>query len=195
MGFTRAELLAFQDRTVDDLVGEDCKLLFVGINPGLWTAATGAHFARPGNRFYPALARAGIVDHVIDASRGMSDADRTLLLDRGVGITNVVPRATATAAELTVDELREGGRRLRERVRAIGPRVVAVAGITAYRSAFGRRDAVPGRQDETWDGAQLWVVPNPSGLNAHETVDTLAAAYRRAAVAAGVVNDLRSPPS
>ncbi|OUC77399.1 mismatch-specific DNA-glycosylase [Gordonia lacunae] len=194
MGFTRAELLAFQDRTVDDLVGEDCKLLFVGINPGLWTAATGAHFARPGNRFYPALARAGIVDHVIDASRGMSDA-RTLLLDRGVGITNVVPRATATAAELTVDELREGGRRLRERVRAIGPRVVAVAGITAYRSAFGRRDAVPGRQDETWDGAQLWVVPNPSGLNAHETVDTLAAAYRRAAVAAGVVNDLRSPPS
>lgn len=195
MGFTRAELLAFQDRTVDDLVGEDCKLLFVGINPGLWTAATGAHFARPGNRFYPALARAGIVDHVIDASQGMSDADRTLLLDRGVGITNVVPRATATAAELTVDELREGGRRLRERVRAIGPRVVAVAGITAYRSAFGRRDAVPGRQDETWDGAQLWVVPNPSGLNAHETVDTLAAAYRRAAVAAGVVNDLRSPPS
>ncbi|MFT4396974.1 mismatch-specific DNA-glycosylase [Gordonia lacunae] len=195
MGFTRAELLAFQDRTVDDLVGEDCKLLFVGINPGLWTAATGAHFARPGNRFYPALARAGIVDHVIDASRGMSDADRTLLLDRGVGITNVVPRATATAAELTVDELREGGRRLRERVRAIGPRVVAVAGITAYRSAFGRRDAVPGRQDETWDGAQFWVVPNPSGLNAHETVDTLAAAYRRAAVAAGVVNDLRSPPS
>lgn len=195
MGFTRAELHAFQDRTVDDLVGEDCKLLFVGINPGLWTAATGAHFARPGNRFYPALARAGIVDHVIDASRGMSDTDRTLLLDRGVGITNVVPRATATAAELTVDELREGGRRLRERVRAIGPRVVAVAGITAYRSAFGRRDAVPGRQDETWDGAQLWVVPNPSGLNAHETVDTLAAAYRRAAVAAGVVNDLRSPPS
>ncbi|MGW9265047.1 mismatch-specific DNA-glycosylase [Gordonia terrae] len=195
MGFTRAELLAFQDRTVDDLVGADCKLLFVGINPGLWTAATGAHFARPGNRFYPALARAGIVDHVIDASRGMSDADRTLLLDRGVGITNVVSRATATAAELTVDEFRDGGRRLRERVRVIGPRVVAVAGITAYRSAFGRRDAVAGRQYETWDGAQLWVVPNPSGLNAHETVDTLAAAYRRAAVAAGVVDDLRSPPS
>ncbi|MCG7631089.1 mismatch-specific DNA-glycosylase [Gordonia McavH-238-E] len=195
MGFTRAELLAFQDRTVDDLVGADCKLLFVGINPGLWTAATGAHFARPGNRFYPALARAGIVDHVIDASRGMSDADRTLLLDRGVGITNVVSRATATAAELTVDEFRDGGRRLRERVRVIGPRVVAVAGITSYRSAFGRRDAVAGRQDETWDGAQLWVVPNPSGLNAHETVDTLAAAYRRAAVAAGVVDDLRSPPS
>ncbi|UCZ90974.1 mismatch-specific DNA-glycosylase [Gordonia sp. WA4-43] len=195
MGFTRADLLAYRDRTVDDLVGEVCKLLFVGINPGLWTAATGAHFARPGNRFYPALARAGIVDHVIDASTGMSDADRTMLLDRGVGITNVVPRATATAAELTVEEFREGGRRLRERVREIRPRVVAVAGITAYRSAFGRRDAVPGRQDETWDGAELWVVPNPSGLNAHETVESLAAAYRRAAAAAGVVDDLRSPPS
>ena len=195
MGFTRADLLAYRDRTVDDLVGEGCKLLFVGINPGLWTAATGAHFARPGNRFYPALARAGIVDHVIDASTGMSDTDRTMLLDRGVGITNVVPRATATAAELTVDEFREGGRRLRERVGEIRPRVVAVAGITAYRSAFGRRDAVPGRQDETWDGAELWVVPNPSGLNAHETVESLAAAYRRAAAAAGVVDDLRSPPS
>lgn len=200
MGFTRAELLGYQDRTVADLVGDGCRLLFVGINPGLWTAATGAHFARPGNRFYPALARAGIVDRVIDASRGMSDADRTMLLERGVGITNVVPRATATAAELTVDEYREGGRRLRERVRDIGPRVVAVAGITAYRSAFGRRDAVPGRQDEMWDAgsgaeAELWVVPNPSGLNAHETVDSLAAAYRRAAVAAGVVGDLRSPRS
>ncbi|MCR5976789.1 mismatch-specific DNA-glycosylase [Gordonia jinghuaiqii] len=187
MGFTRDELLGYRDRTVADLVGDDCRLLFVGINPGLWTAATGAHFARPGNRFYPALARAGIVDHVIDASTGMSDADRKALLERGVGITNVVARATATAAELTAQELRDGGVRLRERVRAIGPRVVAVAGITAYRSAFGRRDAVTGRQDETWDGAQLWVVPNPSGLNAHETVDSLATAYREAAVAAGVV--------
>nr|WP_223205403.1 mismatch-specific DNA-glycosylase [Gordonia jinghuaiqii] len=187
VGFTRDELLGYRDRTVADLVGDDCRLLFVGINPGLWTAATGAHFARPGNRFYPALARAGIVDHVIDASTGMSDADRKALLERGVGITNVVARATATAAELTAQELRDGGVRLRERVRAIGPRVVAVAGITAYRSAFGRRDAVTGRQDETWDGAQLWVVPNPSGLNAHETIDSLAAAYREAAVAAGVV--------
>lgn len=187
MGFTRAELLEYRDRTVADLVGDDCRLLFVGINPGLWTAATGAHFARPGNRFYPALARAGIVDRVIDASQGMSDADAELLTGRGIGITNVVARATAAAAELTVDELRDGGRRLRERVREIGPRVVAVAGITAYRSAFGRRDAASGRQEETWDGAQLWVVPNPSGLNAHETVDSLAAAYREAAVAAGVV--------
>ncbi|MEO9328836.1 mismatch-specific DNA-glycosylase [Gordonia aurantiaca] len=192
MGFTRAELLSYQDRTVDDLVGPGCRLLFVGINPGLWTAATGAHFARPGNRFYPALARAGIVDRVIDASQGMSAEDAALLIRRGVGITNVVARATATAAELSADELREGGRRLRERVAEVRPRVVAVAGITAYRTAFGRRGAVPGLQDETWDGAQLWVVPNPSGLNAHETVDTLAGAYREAAIAAGVVTDRRS---
>ena len=88
MGFTRAELLSHNGETVDDLVGEGCRLLMVGINPGLWTAATGAHFARPGNRFYPALARAGIVDSVIDASSGYSDADRQMLLDRGIGITN-----------------------------------------------------------------------------------------------------------
>ncbi|WP_168706228.1 mismatch-specific DNA-glycosylase [Gordonia paraffinivorans] len=191
MGFTKEELLAHRDRTVDDLIGDDCRLLFVGINPGLWTAATGAHFARPGNRFYPALARAGIVDRVIDASQGMSPEDAAMLTARSVGITNVVPRATATAAELTAEELREGGRRLRERVARVRPRVVAIAGITAYRTAFGRRDAVPGRQEETWDGAELWVVANPSGLNAHETVDSLAVAYRQAAVAAGVVTDRR----
>ena len=96
MGFTKEELLAHRDRTVDDLIGDDCRLLFVGINPGLWTAATGAHFARPGNRFYPALARAGIVDRVIDASQGMSPEDAAMLTARGVGITNVVPRATAS---------------------------------------------------------------------------------------------------
>ncbi|WP_279097970.1 mismatch-specific DNA-glycosylase [Gordonia bronchialis] len=187
MGFTRAELLSHNGETVDDLVGEGCRLLMVGINPGLWTAATGAHFARPGNRFYPALARAGIVDSVIDASSGYSDADRQMLLDRGIGITNIVARASATAAELSAAELRAGGERLRRAVAEIGPRVVAILGITAYRTAFGDRHAVVGPQEQTWDGAQLWVVPNPSGLNAHETVDSLAAAYRAAAVAAGVI--------
>lgn len=126
------------------------------------------------------------IDRIIDASAGMSDADRDLLLDKGIGITNVVARATATAAELTSDELRAGGRRLRETVRNVAPVVVAVAGITAYRTAFGKPKAVPGRQGEQWDGAELWVVPNPSGLNAHETVDSLAAQYARAAAAAGV---------
>ncbi|MBM4514806.1 mismatch-specific DNA-glycosylase [Rhodococcus hoagii] len=160
-----------------------------GINPGLWTAATGAHFARPGNRFYPALLRAGIVDRPIDPTTGMSDEDRSLLVARGIGITNIAHRATARADELTAEELQTGGVRLRETVARVRPRVVAVAGITAYRTAFGMRKAVAGRQPEGFEGAALWVVPNPSGLNAHDTVDSLARAYRAAAVDAGVVSD------
>ncbi|MDY6809489.1 MAG: mismatch-specific DNA-glycosylase [Actinomycetota bacterium] len=186
MGFTKDELMRYRGVEVADLVGDDCRLLFVGINPGLWTAAVGAHFARPGNRFYPALFRAGIIDRLIDASAGMSADDRDLLYRRGVGITNVVARATAGAAELSADELRSGGRDLRERVAKIRPRVVAVAGITAFRSAFGAPRAVAGRQAERWAGAQVWVVPNPSGLNAHETVDSLAVAYAAPARAAGL---------
>ncbi|MFW0790825.1 mismatch-specific DNA-glycosylase [Gordonia sp. CPCC 205333] len=190
MGFTREQLESFAGRSVDDLIGPQCELLFVGINPGLWTAATGAHFARPGNRFYPALFRAGITRIEIDASRGMSVADRDHLLARGIGITNVVERASAKASDLSADELREGGRRLVRTVERVAPNVVAIAGITAYRSAFGRRDAQAGRQDARLGDAantQVWVVPNPSGLNAHETVDSLAAAYGGAARAAGIV--------
>lgn len=195
MGFTRAELAAFDGATVDDVVGDDCRLLFVGINPSLWTAATGAHFSRPGNRFYPALYRAGITDRLIDASDGMSTTDREYLIERGIGITNIVRRATATAAELDADELRDGGRRLVRTVESVAPRVVAVAGITAYRTAFGRRRATVGRQAESLGdvrGTELWVVPNPSGLNAHETVDTLARAYREVGVAAGVTGSASS---
>ncbi|PTR30320.1 G/U mismatch-specific uracil-DNA glycosylase [Rhodococcus sp. OK519] len=187
MGFSRAELEAFRNAEVPDLIGPECRLLFVGINPGLWTAATGAHFARPGNRFYPALLRAGIVDRRIDPSAGMSTADRDLLVSRGVGITNLVRRATARADELTADELRSGGTDLRETVARVRPNVIAVAGITAYRKAFGMRTAVTGRQPEEFAETPLWVVPNPSGLNAHDTVDSLAQAYRAAAVEAGVV--------
>jgi TDG/mug DNA glycosylase family protein len=188
MGFTRAELESYRDAVVPDLIGPDCKLLFVGINPGLWTAATGAHFARRGNRFYPALWRAGIVDRLIDASAGMSDEDRDLLLDRGIGITNVVPRASARADELTTAELIEGGRTLIETVTRVHPKVMAVAGITAYRTAFEDRKATAGRQDRTIGDTAVWVVPNPSGLNAHHTVDTLADAYRAAAIEAGVID-------
>lgn len=188
MGFSRAELEAFRDAEVPDLIGPGCRLLFVGINPGLWTAATGAHFARPGNRFYPALLRAGIIERPIDPTSGMSEDDRNLLLARGIGITNLAHRATARADELTADELRSGGVRLRETVARLRPKVVAVAGITAYRSAFGVRKAVAGRQAEDFEGAVLWVVPNPSGLNAHDTVDSLARAYRAAAVDAGIVS-------
>ena len=190
MGFTRAELESYRDVEVPDLLpaaDEPLRLLFVGINPGLWTAATQSHFARPGNRFYPALLEAGIVPWPIDPSAGMTDEDRDELTRRGVGITNVVPRATARADELTADELREGGRRLRELVAERRPVVVAVAGITAYRTAFGEPRARVGEQPGRWGGSRVFVVPNPSGLNAHETVASLATAYAQAARVAGVV--------
>jgi TDG/mug DNA glycosylase family protein len=184
MGFTRDELLSYAGRTIPDLVGADLTLLFVGINPGLVSAATGLHFARPGNRFYPALRLAGIIpDDVMTPEQA-----RPALLSRGVGITNIVARASARADELTAAELVEGRARLEEFVGKHRPRVVAIAGITSYRVAFGRRTAQAGRQQDTIGTAQLWVVPNPSGLNAHETVGSLAEAYREAAVAAGGVH-------
>jgi TDG/mug DNA glycosylase family protein len=186
--FTRAELESYRDAVVPDLLPEaGLKLLFVGINPGLWTAATQTHFAHPVNRFYPALHAAAIIERPIDPAAGMTDEDRAHLTSRGIGITNVAPRATARADELTADELREGGRRLVALVERVRPRVVAVAGVTAYRTAFERRRAALGRQQESLGGAELWVVPNPSGLNAHETVATLARAYAAAARAAGVI--------
>jgi TDG/mug DNA glycosylase family protein len=185
--FTRPQLESFRDAEVPDLLpAGDVKLLFVGINPGLWTAATQTHFAHPVNRFYPALFRAGILSDPVSASDGMTDLDRERFRSRGLGITNLVPRATARASELTAAELRDGGVRLRELVRTRRPGVVAIAGITAYRQAFGHPKAHLGRQDETFEGAELWVVPNPSGLNAHETVATLAEAYAAPAKAAGI---------
>jgi TDG/mug DNA glycosylase family protein len=184
---TRAYLESFRDASIDDLVGPGLRLLFVGINPGLWTAATGAHFARPGNRFYPALAAAGITEYRIDASGGMTEEDRRHLIQRGVGITNLVRRATARADELTAEEFRDGAEALAERVAEWQPRVVAVAGIGAYRTGFGCPRAVVGRQPEELGGAELWVVPNPSGLNAHSGLDALASAYGDAARAAGIV--------
>ncbi len=190
MRFARAELEAFRGCEVDDLVGPGLRLLFVGINPGLWTAAVGTHFAHPTNRFYPALAAAGITDYEVDRVAGMTAADRAHLVARGVGITNLVRRATARASELSREELREGGERLLRFVADHRPTVVAIAGISAYRDAFGERGAVLGRQPDTfdhWSGAALWAVPNPSGLNAHETVATLAAVYAAPAAEAGVI--------
>ena len=187
LGFTRAELEAHRDEVVPDLIGPGCRLLFVGINPGLWTAAVQTHFAHPGNRFYPALLEAGIIEAPIDPAAGMTVADRAAFLARGLGITNLVPRATARADELSAQELRTGGERLVATVRRWEPRVVAVAGITAYRTAFGERKATMGRQPTDLAGVELWVVPNPSGLNAHETVATLAQAYVAPARAAGVL--------
>lgn len=187
MGFSRAELESYRDATVPDLVGPGLRLLFVGINPGLWTAATRTHFAHPGNRFYPALLLGGVIAREIDRGSGMSDDDRDHLVERGIGITNVVHRATAKASELTSAELRAGGQQLRRFVAEHRPVVVAIAGITAYRTAFGVPRADMGRQPHDLEGAELWVVPNPSGLNAHETIESLAAAYRAPAVAAGVI--------
>ncbi|MBD3924888.1 mismatch-specific DNA-glycosylase [Nocardioides cavernae] len=196
MGFTRAELESFRDVEVPDLLpaaGQPLRLLFVGINPGLWTAATQSHFARPGNRFYPALLRAGILTSAIDPAAGMSDEDRDVLRRQGIGITNVVARATARADELTATELREGGERLRALVADRRPGVVAVAGVTAYRTAFGEPRATVGEQPGRWGASRVFVVPNPSGLNAHETIATLARAYAEAARAAGVLGSTPEP--
>lgn len=187
VSFTRAELDSFRDTEVPDLLGDDLRLLFVGINPGLWTAAVQTHFAHPSNRFYPALYAAGIITRPIDPVTGMNDADREHFTARGLGLTNLVRRATARADELTAAELRTGGAALRDLVAERRPAVVAIAGITAYRSAFKVPAAKPGRQPGTFAGATLWVVPNPSGLNAHETAASLAAAYREPAVEAGVI--------
>ena len=186
--FSRAELETYRDTTVPDLLGPGLRLLFAGINPGLWTAAVQTHFARPGNRFYPALQRAGILDRTIDPGAGMTDGDRAYLVDRGIGITNLVARTTARADELSAEELRAGASTLRTLVERTRPRVVAVAGVTAYRKGFGRPGATTGRQAEHLGTAELWIVPNPSGLNAHDTVETLARAYAEPAHAAGVLD-------
>ncbi len=187
MRFTRAELEAFRGAQVPDLLGPGTKLLFVGINPGLRTAAIQTHFGKPGNRFWPALLRAGIIEEAVDLTDPMTDDVKAALVARGIGITNIVPSASARADELTRAELRAGAARLRELVGRVQPRVVAVLGVTAYRTAFGMPSAVPGRQPAQLGPALLWVVPNPSGLNAHETLDSLATAYAEPARAAGVI--------
>jgi double-stranded uracil-DNA glycosylase len=190
--FSRAELRSFTGATLPDLISDGVRLLFAGINPGLRSVAVQGHFAPRGNRFYPALLRAGITGHLVDASAGLTHADRAYLLGRGIGITSLVARATASADELGPAELTEGTRRLTATVRRFRPQVVAILGITAYRTAFARPRATTGRQPEDLAGAQLWVVPNPSGRNAHAPLDTLAAAYREVALAAGITPDTAS---
>jgi len=184
--YTAAELDAFHGGTIPDVGGPLHRLLFVGINPGLHTVAVQAPFARPGNRFFPALYRAGILDRVIDASAGLAENDRRHIVDRGVGITSLVREASRRADELSREQLVAGAARLEVFAARTDYSVVAMLGITAYRVAFRRPKAVSGRQEETIGGCETWVLPNPSGLNAHESIDSLAAAYRRAAVAAGI---------
>jgi len=187
VGFTRAQLESFRDATVPDLVGPGIRLLFVGINPGLWTAATQTPFAHPGNRFYPALAAAGIIPRAPAFADGLAPGERAELMAAGIGISNLVRRATARADELSRDELRSGAVRLAADVASWQPAVVAIVGLTAYRQGFDRPKARAGRQPEPLAGAELWAVPNPSGLNAHDTVATLAEAYAAPARAAGIL--------
>ncbi|MER5862486.1 G/U mismatch-specific DNA glycosylase [Kitasatospora sp. NPDC002040] len=177
------ELAAARDRTVPDVVAPGLRVLFCGINPGLWSGATGQHFARPGNRFWPALHRSGFTP------RQLRPEEQRELLGYGLGITNVVARTTAKADELTAEEYREGGAALVERVARLRPEALAVLGIGAYRTAFGRRGAVVGRQSEGvpagLGGTEVWVLPNPSGLNAHYTLDGIAEEFRRLREAVG----------
>jgi double-stranded uracil-DNA glycosylase len=170
---TRSDLAAAYGRSVPDLIAPDLKVLFCGINPSLYSAATGHHFARPGNRFWPALYRAGFTQRLL------KPWEEELLLDERVGITNLVSRATATAAELTNDELRSGRQRLARKVRRFLPRCVAVVGIGAYRVAFDRPRAGIGLQPEPLGTAAVWVLPNPSGLNANHQLPELSQAFRQ----------------
>jgi TDG/mug DNA glycosylase family protein len=170
---TREELLAAADKLVPDVIAPGLRILFCGINPSLYTAAVGYHFARPGNRFWPALHAAGFTDRVLHPS------EQQVMLANGYGITNVVDRATATADALSAPELADGGRKLEAKVRRYRPRVLAVLGVSAYRSAFGRPKAVVGAQPESIGDTRVWVLPNPSGLNAHYQLDALARLYRQ----------------
>ncbi len=192
--FTRAELLAFTGGTLPDLVPDPTRLLFAGINPGLLSVAVQAHFAPRGNRFFPALFAAGVVGRRIDASAGMRQDDEAHLRQRGIGITSMVRGATAKASDLPKKQLREGAADLQERVMSIHPRVLAFLGIGAYRTAFDIPHATTGRQPDDWDDTEVWVVPNPSGLNRHYSVADLAQAYREVAIRAGIDPLTSAPP-
>jgi TDG/mug DNA glycosylase family protein len=169
---TKADLAAAAGTSLPDVIARDLDVLFCGINPGLYTAAVQQHFGRPGNRFWPAIHRAGFTPRLFHPS------EQRELLKHGCGITNVVARATATAAELTPAELVEGARILEANVRRNRPRVLAIVGIGAYRTGFGRPKAKMGLQEETIGDARIWILPNPSGLNANYQAEELAALYR-----------------
>jgi len=169
---TKQQLVDATGKTVPDVIAPRLRVLFCGINPGLYTAAVGHHFARPGNRFWPALHAGGFTDRIV------SPFDEQELLKSGYGITNVVMRTTATADQLSADEIREGGKQLAAKVRRYRPRVLAVLGLGAYRTAFGKPKAVIGKQDEPIGQTLVWVLPNPSGLNAHYQAKDLARLFR-----------------
>jgi double-stranded uracil-DNA glycosylase len=158
---TKQQLIDAAGKTVPDVIARDLRVLFCGINPGLYTAAVGHHFARPGNRFWPALHKSGFTDRLL------SPFEECELLKLGLGISNVVPHATASAEELTKADFIEGGRSLAAKVKRYWPRIVAILGVGAYRQAFGQPKATVGEQRERIHSARIWVLPNPSGLNAN----------------------------
>ncbi len=168
---TPAQVQAAQNKRLPDVIGPDLKVLFVGINPSLYSAAVKHHFARPGNRFWPTLWRAGFTDRQL-----APDEDRTLV-QYSLGLTNVACRATARADQLDPEELQRGGRTLRRKIRKFRPLCVAILGVTAYRAAFAKPHAQMGPQEGGLSGAALWVLPNPSGLNAHYPPKRLAESY------------------
>lgn len=170
---TPEELQAARDNVIPDVVAGGLSVLFCGINPGLMSAATGHHFARPGNRFWPVLHLSGFTP------RRLKPSEQNELLTYGLGITNVVARASARADELSAEEYREGGRLLTAKVERLRPRYLAVVGVTAYRTAFDDRKARIGPQTRTIGGTRVWVLPNPSGLNAHWTAETMAEEFAR----------------
>ena len=169
---TKAQLRAATKKTVRDVIAPDLRVLFCGINPGLYTAAVGHHFARPGNRFWPTLYAAGFTDRLLTAF------DERELLKSGYGITNVVARTTASADQLKKDEIVAGGEALRAKVLRYRPRVLAVLGLGAYRTAFNQPKAAVGRQESLMGKTVLWVLPNPSGLNANYQREDLARLFR-----------------
>ena len=169
---TKQQLIEAAGKTVPDVIGPDLQVLFCGINPGLYTAAVGHHFARPGNRFWPALYQSGFTTRLLSPF-----AERELLALQ-LGVTNVVARATVAASELTKEDFVKGGRRLRAKVRRNRPRIVAVLGVGAYREAFARPKATIGEQDERIADARVWVLPNPSGLNANYQLNDLVKLFK-----------------
>ena len=170
---SRADLFAAADRGIRDVIAPGLRVLFVGINPGLYSAATGHHFARPGNRFWPALHAAGFTPRLLHPS------EQRALLENRCGVTNLVNRATATAAELAPHEFVAGRRRLAAKVRRYRPQTVAFLGVGAYCQAFSIKRATVGRQAEPFEGAWVWVLPNPSGLNANYQLPALVRLFRR----------------
>jgi TDG/mug DNA glycosylase family protein len=169
---TRQQLIEAAGKTVPDVIAPGLRVHFCGINPGHYPAAVGHHFARPGNRFWPALHASGFTDRLL------SPFEEQELLQLRLGVTNVVARATAAASELSHDDFVKGGRVLRSKVRRYDPRIVAVLGVGAYRAAFARPKAVVGAQDEQIAGARVWVLPNPSGLNANYQLNELSRLFR-----------------